>query len=856
MKHYGRIFFFLFILLQTGSFIFSSPQTLLSATQSPQPQPASHIKQPASGSQETGDNFFSPEELAYLQSKKQITMCIDPDWMPLEKIENGKHVGMTADYFDLFQQKVSVPITLVPTKTWPESVEYGKARKCDIFSLAMPTPERETFMDFTQPYLSIPLVLAAKADMPFVDDITTLTHITLGVVQGYAFGELLRTRYPQMKIVDVASVDLGLQHVAEGELDGFIGTLATVGYSIQKGFADELKVAGKFDERWELGVATRKDEPLLHAVFGKIIASIDRSEHQRILNRWISVKFIQQTNYTLLRRILSVVTLGVIFLLWRNYTLGKYSRKLKDQNEQISKQTKKLQQAEKQLLFTQHAVDTCAFPILWVSQGKTLADSRIIHANQAATDLLGYREGQILALSLDMVDAELADDEWQRGQQKQQEESSLSYKTTFRRMDGSFFPVELFASSFPYQGQNYQFLFFMDVTEQQKMEKEMLKARKLESVGVLAGGIAHDFNNILAAIVGSLNLAQLDADLSDDTRELLSAAEKASIRAKGLTQQLLTFSKGGEPIKQAASIHEVIKDSADFVLHGKNTACKYNIPDDLWLVEIDKGQISQVIQNIIINANHAMPNGGIIQVRCENIDPLHDENVSLPHDKKFVKIIIADSGTGIPVNLIDKIFDPYFSTKQEGSGLGLAISHSIIKKHNGQISVESNPGTGTTFTIYLPASIQKLIQKTAESPLGLSTGKAKIMVMDDEKIVRDVAETMLNRLGHEVLLAEDGKQALELYKSHKTSAKPIDIVIMDLTIPGGMGGKDALQEILAFDPDAKVIVSSGYSNDPIMANCRKYGFCCALVKPYQFDDLTNVIHQAFDASTPRADRKR
>ena len=386
-------------------------------------------------------------------------------------------------------------------------------------------------------------------------------------------------------------------------------------------------------------------------------------------------------------------------------------------------------------------------------------------------------------------------------------------------------------------------LVFRDVTEQIKTEKELLKVKKLESISVLAGGIAHDFNNILAAILGNINLALFDTDLKGKTKKFLSEAEKASLRARDLTQQLLTFAKGGEPVKESSSLESVIKDSANFVLHGDKVACRYDIPENLWLVDIDKGQISQVVQNIVLNASHAMPNGGTIQIICENIDPLHTESAFLPRDKKFVRVTITDSGIGIPKNVIDKIFDPYFSTKQEGSGLGLAISHSIITKHNGHISVQSTPGVGTTFTIYLPVSAHQQEKEKREETIEEGKVKAKIMVMDDEELIRGVAQSMLSLMGHEVVLVQDGTEALELYREQSDSGEPIDIIIMDLTIPGGMGGKDAVKEILAFDPHAKVIVSSGYSNDPAMANCQEYGFVAAVVKPYQLQELAKVINQ-------------
>ncbi|MEN8134828.1 MAG: ATP-binding protein [Thermodesulfobacteriota bacterium] len=384
---------------------------------------------------------------------------------------------------------------------------------------------------------------------------------------------------------------------------------------------------------------------------------------------------------------------------------------------------------------------------------------------------------------------------------------------------------------------------FRDVTIQIKTEKELLKTKKLKSIGVLAGGIAHDFNNILTAILGNINLALFDAELSAKTKNRLKAAEKASIRAKDLTQQLLTFSKGGDPVKEASSLESIIKDSANFVLHGDKVACRYDIPEDLWLVDIDKGQISQVIQNLVLNASHAMPEGGIITVTCENISFTGRDALPLAKEGRFVKISIQDSGIGMSANVAEKIFDPYFSTKHEGSGLGLAITQSIINKHNGHISVESSPNIGTTFTIYLPASEKTIVQKQRSSGKDKSSSQAKILIMDDDEMVRTVAKEMLVQLGHEVALAAGGEEALEFYQESMKSDKHFDLVVLDITIPGGMGGQEAVRKILNIDPEAKVIVSSGYSNDPIMANFKNYGFCSAIVKPYQLQELSKVINQ-------------
>jgi len=293
------------------------------------------------------------QEKSFLARKKVIKMCIDPNWMPLERIKNGKHIGMTAEYIAIIAKMIGTPIQMVPTRDWSESIAFAKSRKCDIFSLAMPTPERRTYMNFTRPYLSIPLVMAARTETPFIDDISLVTDQRIGIVKGYAFNEILRKRFPKMQIVDVASAREGLKQVVNGKLFGFIGTLATVGYTIQKDFVGELKVAGKFDERWELGIGVRNDEPLLMTIFDKAIAAIDSKTHQQILNNWIAVRYDQKNNYKLIIQLLLLAAAGLLILLWRNYTLRKYNRKLHEQNVKIQQQAEKLHLTEEKLRLQQ-----------------------------------------------------------------------------------------------------------------------------------------------------------------------------------------------------------------------------------------------------------------------------------------------------------------------------------------------------------------------------------------------------------------------------------------------------------------------------------------------------------------------
>ncbi len=381
---------------------------------------------------------------------------------------------------------------------------------------------------------------------------------------------------------------------------------------------------------------------------------------------------------------------------------------------------------------------------------------------------------------------------------------------------------------------------FRDISEQEKIEEELLKVRKLESVGVLAGGIAHDFNNILAAILGNINLALMSTDRDDRRFNLLNRAEKASLRAKDLTQQLLTFSKGGEPVKLVTSIAEIIEDSAEFVLRGSKSKCQFRIPEDLWPVDIDPGQISQVVQNITLNASQAMPEGGIIEISCSNFDNL---NRTVPvMAEHLLCLTIKDSGRGIAPDQLDRVFDPYFTTKEEGSGLGLAITHSIINKHGGYITVDSKPGQGTTFTIYLAAAGRAPVQERTVEPDSVR-GSGLVLVLDDEEMVREIAREMLIHLGYEVLLAKDGSEVMDYYRQCRQEGRPIDAFLIDLTIPGGMGGRETVEKLRQLDPRVKAVVSSGYSNDPIVANFRDYGFVGVVEKPFRVNELARVIHR-------------
>ncbi len=390
-----------------------------------------------------------------------------------------------------------------------------------------------------------------------------------------------------------------------------------------------------------------------------------------------------------------------------------------------------------------------------------------------------------------------------------------------------------------------------DITEERRLDREnkrieaqMLNMQKLESLGVLAGGIAHDFNNILTGIVGNITFAQSALDPEEKASGPLFKAEKACQRAGELASQLLTFARGGEPIKKAFSVKPLASESASLVLRGTNVKGVIDIPDTLAIVEADEGQISQAFNNIVINAVHAMPGGGTLTIAGadETLEP--DNRLGLAAGS-YVRLSFSDEGCGISEGDLKRIFDPYFTTKTSGTGLGLASTHSIVKKHGGVILVDSVPGEGTTFTIYLPSTGASSPAEGAEEQFaGGGRGSGSVLVMDDEEMIRELATAMLTELGYRVRTCSDGDEAIELYRSSRAAGSPLSAVIMDLTIPGGMGGKEAARRILEIDPEACLIVSSGYSNDPVMSDHRSFGFRATLVKPYSAREIARVLSLA------------
>ena len=468
----------------------------------------------------------------------------------------------------------------------------------------------------------------------------------------------------------------------------------------------------------------------------------------------------------------------------------------------------------------------------------TTRDGKFFDINNSGLNLFGYTKEEITELNPNQI---FADPEDRIKYQKSIEDQEFvrDYPVKLRKKSGERMDC-LVTSTIRRSNENniigYQGI-IRDITEQKRMEAELQKIDKLESLGIMAGGIAHDFNNLLTTITNNISLVSITGD--NKLLELLKDSKIACNHARNLTHQLLTFSEGGAPIKKVSYIGNLLKDSSSFALRGSNIRFTYAIPPDLWPVEIDEGQITQVMHNLVLNATQAMTEGGTIDIRAENIKEGTKDMLSLEH-KKYIKFSIKDRGIGITKEHIKKIFDPYFTTKKDGSGLGLASTYSIIKNHGGDIDVSSEPGSGTVFHVYLQASENKLPvkEKKTANPV---RGTGKILLMDDEQSVRKTVQRMLNYLGYEVEISSNGEEAIDLYKNAIKSRHPFDVIIMDLTIRGGMGGKETINKLLKIDSGVKAIVSSGYFNNPIMADYKKHGFCGVIPKPYEMEELNSLL---------------
>jgi len=480
-----------------------------------------------------------------------------------------------------------------------------------------------------------------------------------------------------------------------------------------------------------------------------------------------------------------------------------------------------------------------------VGIAKVSLSFRIESANDAYCQMLGYREDQLIGKHLKDITAPEALDEnlLKQSQLATGQIDHFRMEKKFIHKNGNIIAGILDANLVrdAHETPLYFLGSVLDITQRIKLEKQVQQTQKMDAIGTLAGGIAHDFNNILNVFTGNISYALSSLQEDDELYDVLSDVMLGTKQAENLTHQLLTFAKGGEPIKKLCNINSLLEKASRFVTSGAKSKCEFKLASDLWTAEIDPGQINQVVSNLIINADQSMPHGGIITIHSKNT--VIEKGSAFPLSPgHYVKINIKDSGCGIQEAHKSAIFDPYFTTKKNGNGLGLTTSYSIIKRHKGHIAVYSETGLGTVFSVFLPASGQNL-RETIDFKEDKHVGHGKILIMDDQEAILKMVNRMLQRMGYEVDIAKNGKEAIKIYQQALNSQQPFNLVILDLTIPGGMGGADTMTELLKIDPQVKAVVSSGYSNDPIMANYKEFGFYGVVPKPYTKNELSEVLNK-------------
>jgi PAS domain S-box-containing protein len=467
---------------------------------------------------------------------------------------------------------------------------------------------------------------------------------------------------------------------------------------------------------------------------------------------------------------------------------------------------------------------------------------RIIFVNEAFTQQNGYTAEEVIGRTPRILQGERTDPELLR-RMKETLRNGLPFRAegVNYRKDGSSYEVDIQVSPVRDAGNNitHYIAIERDLTDRHKQEREMLRSAKLESLGLLAGGIAHDFNNILMTIGGNIALAKTQLSAGDNKVEFLSEAEAATRRAADLSHQLLTFSKGGEPLKSVCDIGELLRKTVSFNLRGSKVKMEFDFQEDLWPARVDENQISQVIDNLVINGREAMPQGGILRVRAWN-EVLTEPFANVLPPGEYVRFSVTDEGVGIAPEILGKIFDPYFTTKETGTGLGLAAVYSICRRHQGLVTIDSPPGEGATFCVYLPATHAKVKKHVIEAHAWVR-GSGRVLIMDDEATIRKVMRRTLMRLGYEVEEAQDGQEALDLHQKALAENHPFSVVCLDLTIPGGMGGDRVIGPMHELDPEIKAVACSGYSDNPIIANYRDHGFCAVLRKPFNLHELAEKM---------------
>jgi len=940
-------------------------------------------------------DVLAPDERAWLSLHSgKIRFGPSPNYAPIGFVDKkGNYKGITADYVYLLEKKLNFKFKMIFCETWNEIIQKAKKTELDVIGNILNTPERREFLQFTQPYITIPNVIIVRKEFTGELSLKQMQGMKVAVVQNYATVDYIQNHHKQIIVEEVIDNPEGLKVVSFGRSDAFITDLSVASYCINQLGINNLRVAGTINFSWHHSFASRKDWPTLNHILMKGLALITQDEKDAIYRKWISLDFGYRPFYEskhfwiIFVSIFGFTAIIIFAILFWNRSLKREvtmrTENLNATNIQLKNEIKVREKVEAELRSSQQFSETVLNSSPNIIYVYDIEKKITIYSNEGINRVLGYSVTEIKNMGKRMIetlmhpddfnlyisetlpkyqsveDNDLIEHEYRMKHRdghwcwlfskesiflrnedhspkqifgiisdiskRKKAENALNHekekaeqylelagvmfigldigghinvankkscdilgyvqneimglnwfdhfippeirdevRSVFQQLiKGDIDPVEYYENEVLtktgtiihaawhntiIKNEHNQITGIIssgeDITDKKRQESQILQQQKLEAIGTLAGGIAHDFNNMLGIITGNISYALGSLNEEDELYEILSDIQATSKQAQGLTHQLLTFSKGGSPIKKVSNINKIIRDAAIFSIRGASSKCNFILPDDLWTAEVDEGQINQVVNNLVINANQAMPNGGMITIRTENISIETQSGIPLPAGK-YVKIIFEDQGVGIPKSHLTNIFEPYFTTKPKGNGLGLAMTYSIIKRHNGHIAVYSEVEKGTVFNIYLPAS-QSDFKSPEEQKESKHKGQGKILIMDDQEAILKMVGRMLKSMGYQTSFAIDGSQAVKIYKETHKTEDAFDAVILDLTVPGGMGGMKTVTELLKIDSNVKAIVSSGYSNDPVMSNYKDYGFCGVVPKPYTKAQLAEILYKILD----------
>jgi len=606
---------------------------------------------------------FTKEELEFLESKDVITMCIDPDWYPYERIQNNKHIGMSFDYFEIFKKLIPIPIKLVPTQTWTQTLQYAKDGKCDIISLAAHSKERSAYLNFTTPYLKLPLVIATTADKPFVSSINDVLEYKLGVEKDYFYSEFLKQNYPNIKLVEVDSINEGIKKVSAGEIYGFIDALTVVGHTLQTEYFGNLKIAGKLEEQFTIGIATTKNAPLLNSIFNKAIDNLTVVDHQVILNKWVAVQYEKAFDYSIVWKVVIFTLFLIAFFLYRQFILKKQNLALREAVNEF----------EQLINSTMEAMFI-------------LDNGTCIECNTEAVKLLGYtNKKEIIGLhALEVIDSKHHD----LVKLNLQQDNSEPYEVNALKQDGSILPVLIRGHSFYRKNKKIRISAMLDLTQLKQKERVITENAKMVALGEMMANIAHQWRQPLSVVSTAASGVKVQKEMDILTDTLFYDSMDAIVKnANYLSKTIDDFSSfiKDDKKKQTFSLKEHIDKnlgilSGTFKINHINLVLDINSRIELNTFE---NELTQAFINIINNAK----------------DVLNEKNIEEKlifiksyKDKNNVYLSIKDNAGGIPENIINRVFEPYFTTKdkQQGTGLGLyMVRQIIVESIKGEILVQN-----------------------------------------------------------------------------------------------------------------------------------------------------------------------